>query len=59
MKEDRYMRKSGFLLVKKYQRVKVKPLLVRRQTCLITLAKRFMRMNHLGYFSNCMGAKVT
>ena len=46
---------SGFPhFVKKYQStsVKVKPLLERWQTCLITPAKRFMKANYLGHWSS-------
>ena len=43
---------SGFPhFVKKYQSVKVKPLLERWQTCLITPAKRFVKVNQLGHWS--------
>ena len=38
--------------VKKYQNVKVKPLLERWQTCLITPAKRFVKVNQLGHWSS-------
>ena len=38
--------------VKKYQSVKVKPLLERWQTCLISPAKRFVKVNQLGYWSS-------
>ena len=42
---------SGFsAFCKKYQSVKVKPLLERWQTCLITPAKRFVKVNQLGHW---------
>ena len=44
------MKESGFPhFVKKYQSVEVKPLLERRQTCVITPAKQFVKVNQLRY----------
>ena len=47
------MKGSGFPhLGKSHQSVKVKRLLERRQACLITLAKRFVKVNQLGHWSS-------